>query len=93
LSMLCAKLEVEGHILRVNHAMRTVQHKIDLTIDSVIHAQKWVLQPQFASLVTLMDALIKSAPAFPKDTSLPIPVSEDPVHLFVRLYELASVYN
>ena len=87
--MLCAKLEVEGHILRVNHAMRTVQHKIDLPIDSVIHAQKWVLQPQVASLVTL----IKSAPAFPKDSSSPIPLSKDSVHLFVRLYELASVYK
>ena len=75
LSMLSAKLEIEGHILRVNHAMRTVQRKLDLIIDGVIHAQKGVSQPQIASPVTLMETLIKSVPAFPKDTSLPIPLS------------------
>jgi len=66
-SLFRAIIEVEGHILRVNHAMRTVQRKLDLLIDSVIHAHKGVLQPQIVSPVTLMEALIKSVSTFPKD--------------------------
>jgi len=46
-------------------------------IDSVIHAQKGVLQPQIISPVTLMETLIKSVSAFPKDTTLPVPMSKD----------------
>ena len=74
-SLLSAKLEVEGHILIVNHAMLTVQRNLDLLTDSVTHLQKGVLQPQIASPVTPMEALIKSVPAFPKVTSLPIPLN------------------
>ena len=93
MSLQSAKLEVDGYILRVNHAMRTVQRNLDLLIDSVIHAQKGVLQPQIASPVTLMEDLIKSVPAFPKDTFLPIPLSKDWAHLFVRFYELQVYIN
>jgi len=90
--LLTAKLEVEGHILRVNHAMRTVQRNLDLLIDGVIHSQKGVLQPQIASPFTIIEDPIKSVPAFPKDISLPIQLSKDSMHLLVRLYEL-KVYR
>jgi hypothetical protein len=93
MSLLSAKFEVEGHFLRVNHAMRTVQRNLDLLIDGVIHTQKEVLQPQIASPVTLMEDQIKSVPALAKDTSLPVPLSKDSVHLFVRLYELQVYIN
>jgi hypothetical protein len=73
--------------------MPAVQRNLDLLIDSVIHAQKGVLQPQIASTVTLMEALIKSIPAFPKDTSLPIPMSKDSAPLLVRLCELQVYIN
>jgi hypothetical protein len=75
MSILIAKIEVEEHILIVNHAMFTVQRNLDLLTDSVTHLQKGVLQPQIASPVTPMEALIKSVSAFPKDTSLPIPLN------------------
>jgi len=42
ISLFSAKVEVEGHILRVNNAMQTLQSNLDLLIDSVIHAQKGV---------------------------------------------------
>ena len=58
MSLLSAKLEVEGHILRVNHAMRTVQHKLYLIIDGVIHAQKGVLQPQIKLALNCMHSMI-----------------------------------
>ena len=68
--------------------MHTLQRNLDLLIDSLMHAQKGVLQPQIISPVTLMETLIKSVSAFPKGTTLPIPMSKDSVHLLVRLYEL-----
>jgi hypothetical protein len=88
LNIFGAKIEVEGHILRVNTAIDTLQHNLDLLIDSIINAQKGVLQPHVISPTTLMDVLIKSIPAFPKDTALPFPVSKDSTHLLLRLCEL-----
>ena len=35
-----------------------------------------------------METLIKSVSAFPKDTTLHIPMSKDSAHLLFRLYEL-----
>ena len=88
MSLFSAKIEVEGHILRVNNAMLTLQRNLDLLIDGVIHAQKRVLQPQIISPVTLMETLIKSVSAFPKDTTLPVPMSKDSAHLLFRLSDL-----
>ena len=55
--------------------MRTVQRKLDLIIDGVIHAQKGVLQPQIASPVTLMEAL-KKCPCLPKRYFLAYPIEQ-----------------
>jgi hypothetical protein len=56
MNLISAKIEVEGNILRVHNAMNTLQCKPDLLIDSVINAQKGVLQPQVISPVTLVEA-------------------------------------
>jgi hypothetical protein len=40
LNIFSAKVEVEGHMLRVNTAMNKLQRKLDLLIDSVVNAQK-----------------------------------------------------
>ena len=40
------KIEIEGHILRVNNAMSTFQRNVDLLIDSVKNAKREALQPQ-----------------------------------------------
>jgi len=60
INLFSAKIEIDGHILRVNNAMNTLQRNLGLLIDSVINAQKGVLQPQVISPVTLMEALMKS---------------------------------
>ena len=88
MSLVGTKVEVEGHILRVNIAMSVVQRKLDLLINSVINAQKGVLQPQIISPSALMDALLRSAPAFPKDATFPFPLSKDSTHLLIRLCDL-----
>jgi archaellum component FlaC len=84
MDLFSAKIEVEGHIMSVNSAMGNLQRKIDLLMNSVVNAPKGILQPQVISPVTLMDALLKSAPAFPKDTTLPFPLSKDSAHLLSR---------
>ena len=89
-NLVSAKIEVEGHIMRVNSAMNALQRNLDMLIDSVIHAQKGVLQPQIISPAILMESLIKSAVAFPKDTTLPFPMSKDSTHLLLRLCELQA---
>ena len=65
MNLFSAKIQIEGHILRVNNAMSTLQRNLDLLIDSVVNAQKGVLQPQIISPVTLMEALIQCV-CFPK---------------------------
>ena len=68
MNLFSAKIEVKGHIPRVSNAINALQHNLDLLIDSVMNAQKGVLQPQVISPITLMDVLIKSVSTFPKDT-------------------------
>jgi len=80
------KIEIEGYILRANSAMNMLQCKLDFLIDSVINAQKVVLQPQVISPLSLMDALIKSVSAVPNDTALPLPLSKDSALLLLRFY-------
>jgi len=88
MNLFIAKIEVEGHILRVNNAMSTLQRNLNLLIYSVINAQKGMLKPQIISPVTLMEALIKSVSAFPKYTALTFPLSKDSEHLALRLCDL-----
>jgi len=88
MNLFSMKIEVEGHILRVNNAINVLQRNLDLLIDSVINAQKGVLQPQMISPITLMEALIKSVSAFPKDTTLPFPLSKDSAHFIPSLCDL-----
>jgi hypothetical protein len=87
-NMVSAKIEIEGHILKVTSAMNAVQRNLDLLIDSVVHAQKGMLQPQVISPTTLMESLMRSAQAFPKDTTLPFPLSKDSTHVLFRLCDL-----
>jgi hypothetical protein len=88
LNIFSAKVEVEGHMLRVNTAMNKLQRNLDLLIDSVVNAQKGVLQPQIISPIALMEILIESASAFPEETTLHFPLSKDSAHLIIRLCEL-----
>ena len=88
MNLFSAKIEIEGHILRVNNAMSTLQRNLDVLIDSVVNARKGVLQPQIKSPLTLMETLIKSLSAFSKDTALPFPLSKDSAHLTLRLCDL-----
>jgi hypothetical protein len=88
INLVSTKIEVEGHILRVTSAMNNLQRNRDLLISSVVHAQKGMLQPQIISPTTLMESLMRSAPAFPKDTPLPFPLSKDSTLLLLRLCEL-----
>jgi hypothetical protein len=88
LNLISARIEIEGHIMKVTTAINTLRRDLDLLIDSVIHAQKGILQPQVVSPIALMDALLKSAPSFPKDTTLPFPLSKSSTHLLLRLCEL-----
>ena len=88
MNLVSMKIEVEGHILRANNALNMLQRHLDLLIESVINAQKGALQPQVVSPTTLMEVLIKSVSAFPKDTTLPFPLSKYSAHLMLRLREL-----
>ena len=88
MNLLSMKIEVEGHMLRVNNAINVLQRNLNLLIDSVMNAQKGVLQPQIISPITLMEALIKSVSAFPKDTTFPFPLSKDSAHFVLRLCDL-----
>jgi hypothetical protein len=88
MNLFSIKIEVEGHILRVNNATNVLQCTLGLLIDSVMNAQNRLLQPQVITPITLMEALIKNVSAFPKDTTLPFPLSKDSAHFILRLCDL-----
>jgi hypothetical protein len=46
LNLLDIKINTEGHIAQVNNALNVMKRNLDLMIESVINAQKGVLQPQ-----------------------------------------------
>lgn len=46
LNLMDIKITAKGHIPQVNNALAAMQRNLDLMIESVINAQKGVLQPQ-----------------------------------------------
>jgi hypothetical protein len=78
---LLIKVTVESHIARFNDAVISVQRTLDLLIESIVNAQKGILQPQVVSPNLLVEALIRSSPSFPRDTAAPIPLSIDSAYL------------
>jgi hypothetical protein len=46
INLVSAKVEVEGHILRVNSAGSTLQRKLYLLVNNVMKAQKGILHPR-----------------------------------------------
>jgi hypothetical protein len=68
--------------------MQTLQCKPDLLIDGAGNAQKGVLQTQIISPYSLMEALMKSVSALPRDVMLPFPLSKDTAYLVVRVSNL-----
>jgi hypothetical protein len=88
LNLISVRTEVEGHISRASSAMNAAQRKLDLLIDSVLNAKKGILQPQIVSPSALVNALTEGASAFPKDTTLPIPLSKDSAYQLLRLCTL-----
>jgi hypothetical protein len=85
LSIFNSRIEIKGHILRVNNAMNVVQCNLDLLINSTVNAQKGIVQPQVIFPWNLVESLIKSNPAFPEDTTLPFPLNKDSYNFISRI--------
>jgi hypothetical protein len=88
LNLLDIKIRAEGHIARINYALHAIQRNLDIMIESVINAQKGVLQPQIVSPGLLIETLEKSTAAFPKDTMAPFTLSKDSINLIIRLCDI-----
>jgi hypothetical protein len=88
LDIINVKIIVEGHIAHVNHAMDAIQRNLNLLIESVLNAQKGILQPQIVSVRSLMETLQKSASKFPKDTMAPFTLSKDSSHLLLKICDV-----
>jgi hypothetical protein len=77
LNMIAAKVTVGSHIARVREAVRTLQHQLDILLQSITNARKVIIEPQIISPKLILDALIQSMPSFPKDTTPPFPLSKN----------------
>ena len=88
MNLFSAKIEIEGHILRANNAMNTLQHNLDLLIDSVINAQKMGVATS-GNLPSHLDGSInKEGFCFPKIYCSTFPLSKESARLLLRLCEL-----
>jgi len=54
---------------------------------------KMMYKSQKAQISDLVANLVKNAPAFPEDTTLPFPLSKDSTHLVVRVCSLQVYIN
>jgi hypothetical protein len=59
LNLLTAKVIVEGHISNIRAATNMLQRTLDMFLQSVFNARKWILQPQIISPKLIMNALFK----------------------------------
>jgi hypothetical protein len=59
-SILNAKIEIIGHILRFNNTLNAVHCNLDLPVNNTLNAQKRIVQPQVISPRNLVQGLIKS---------------------------------
>jgi hypothetical protein len=65
-NVLAAKIMVERHIGRLREALDTLQHYLDIVLESIVNARKGIVSSKL-----IMDTIIQSMSSFPKDT-LPI---------------------
>ena len=83
-NLVSSKIDFQGHILRVTSAMDALESNLDLLIGrEYTHKRGVTTSDRFPA--TLMESLMSSAPAFPKDTTLPFPLSKYSTHLLFRL--------
>jgi len=83
-----AKFTMEKHIIQVNNALKILQRKIDLVLDSVLHVQAGNLQPQIVLPKLLLEALRGSRSFSPRDTILPFSLSKDSTDLICKVCEI-----
>jgi hypothetical protein len=91
LNSLDTKITAEGHIAQVNNALSAMQRNIDLMIESVINAQKGILQPQIVAPSLILETLKKSISGFPKETMAPFTISKDSANLLYKICDV-NVY-
>jgi hypothetical protein len=88
LNILDVKVTTEGHIAQVNNALDAMHRNLDLIIESILNAQKGVLQPQIVSPTLILETLRKSIPSFHKDTLAPFSLSKDSNSLISRICDI-----
>jgi uncharacterized phage infection (PIP) family protein YhgE len=67
--ILSLKITLGYHIAKALYASHALQRALDILVDSIADAQKGILPPRVAPLNLLLDALRKSSPSFPPDTT------------------------
>jgi hypothetical protein len=65
-----------------------MQKNLDLMIESILNAQKGILQHQIFSPNLLMETLRKSVSVFPKDTMAPFTIKKDSISLISRICDV-----
>jgi hypothetical protein len=93
LDQISIKINVEGHIARINNALISAQRNLDLVIESILNAQKGILQPQIVSPSLVMETLRKSIQFFPKGTLAPFSLSKDSMSEVNKLCDVHVYLN
>jgi hypothetical protein len=91
LNLLDIKITAESHNAQVKNALAAMQRNLDLMIESVINAQKGVLQPQIVAPSLIMKTLKGSTSAFPKEIMAPFIFGKDSANLIPKVCDI-SIY-
>ena len=86
--LLSLKITLEDHIVRALDAAQTTLRNFDILVVRIAIAQKGTLAPRVMSPSMLLDALRNSSSLFPRDTTLPFPLSKDYIHVAYPLCEV-----
>jgi hypothetical protein len=88
LNLVDLKITAEDHIPQVNSTLSAMQINLDLIIESVINAQKGILQPQIVAPSLVSEILKGSISAFPKETMAPFIIGKESAHLLYKICDI-----
>jgi hypothetical protein len=81
-------ITLNDHALKLDRAIEELQDQYSILIDAAIHAHRGIMQPQLISPRKILQIMKDNQDSFPRDQSLPIPLSSEYIPQLLQLIDL-----
>jgi hypothetical protein len=78
---------LNDHSIKLTRAVAEVREEYDTTIQAILNAQKSIIQPHILSPVRLIEILRTSQNDFPRDSHVPVPLSDAYAYQLLRILD------